>query len=266
MIKKWFVIFFIKCNIAALHWRWSTFTIYHINCESVTSKTTFRDQNEEAKDVHPRAHEWTRRWHEMGQWQRELKWVLACDWWRHNTGRGQELTHSPFTFSLHSRGERKRLIHTHTEHTHTLQRGKGRHTHLRTGGFNTNTHTHTKHRGAIKDLFTQHLNTHITVYTEDLVTTWTWGKLIVLCPSSSCVFVARWPPEEYKCVSTKFVYITYHDHISRSDTDLIMTASIKWINSSVVDHLHWRLLLVEAADCRSFLVKQTRYRTFLPCG
>lgn len=124
MIKKWFVIFFIKCNIAALHWRWSTFTIYHINCESVTSKTTFRDQNEEAKDVHPRAHEWTRRWHEMGQWQRELKWVLACDWWRHNTGRGQELTHSPFTFSLHSRGERKRLIHTHTlTHGHSKTSG-----------------------------------------------------------------------------------------------------------------------------------------------
>lgn len=176
-----------------------------------------------------------------------------------------------YPFPLHlqfAQQRREETVNTHTPrtHTHTLQRGKSRHTHLRTGGFNTNTHTHTKHRGAIKDLFTQHLNTHITVYTEDLVTTWTWGKLIVLCPSSSCVFVARWPPEEYKCVSTKFVFITYHDHISGSDTDLIMTASIKWINSSVVDHLHWRLLLVETADCRSFLVKQTRYRTFLPCG
>lgn len=164
MIKKWFVIFFIKCNIAALHWRWSTFTIYHINCESVTSKTTFRDQNEEAKDVHPRAHEWTRRWHEMGQWQRELKWVLACDWWRHNTGRGQELTHSPFTFSLHSRGERKRLIHTHTQNTHTLQRGKSRHTHLRTGGFNTNTHTHKTQRGNKRSVHTTSKHTYYCLY------------------------------------------------------------------------------------------------------
>lgn len=32
---------------------------------------------------------------------------------------GKELTHSPFTFSLHSRAERKPLIHSHTPHRHT---------------------------------------------------------------------------------------------------------------------------------------------------
>lgn len=62
-------------------------------------------------------------------------------------GGGQELTHSPFTFSLHSRGKRKQLIHTthshihtHTNHTDREGRVKRRRAPTHTGGFNTNTH------------------------------------------------------------------------------------------------------------------------------
>lgn len=66
---------------------------------------------------------------------------------------------------------------------------------------------------------------------------------------------------------------TYHDYISRSNADLIVAASIKWIKRSVVNHLHWLLLelrglrwrLAEATD-RDLLIKQTWSWSLLCCG
>lgn len=82
----------------------------------------------ETKDIHPLASECTWRWHEMDD---EFESLLACDRWKHNTGRGQQLTHSPFTFSLHGREERRQLIHSSQSYVH------GRDT------LRTQAHTHT---------------------------------------------------------------------------------------------------------------------------
>lgn len=154
-------------------------------------------------------------------------------------GRGQELTHSPFTFSLHSRGERKQLIHAAQSHTHTqtyFRERRVKHTYTQKALIQTHTHYT---REAIKSLFTQHVYTHITVCSK------VDGWRIQVC-------------ENYVCVPT-----TYHDYVSGSDTDLIMAASIKWIYSPVVDHLHWLLLVKATGWC--LLVEQTGYRSFLRC-
>lgn len=66
---------------------------------------------------------------------------------------------------------------------------------------------------------------------------------------------------------------TYHYYIPRSNADLIMATSIKWIKCSVVNHLHWLLLLLrwllwrrlaKATDCY-LLIKQTWPWSLLYC-
>lgn len=176
----------------------------------------------------------------MNQWQQEFKWVLACDWWRHNTGAGARTYPFPLhlQFAQQRREEtvntRRTVTHTHTQ-TYFRER-RVKHTYTQKALIQTHTHYT---REAIKSLFTQHVYTHITVCSK------VDGWRIRVC-------------ENYVCVPT-----TYHDYVSGSDTDLIMAASIKWIYSPVVDHLHWLLLVKATGWC--LLVEQTGYRSFLRC-
>lgn len=80
--------------------------------------------------IHPLVNGKTSRWHEMNQWQQAFFfcfWLVIGRSTQHCTGRGrgdegQGLTHSPFTFSMHSGGERKKLIQaTRLSHTSILQ-------------------------------------------------------------------------------------------------------------------------------------------------
>lgn len=157
-------------------------------------------------------------------------------------GGGGELTHSPFTFSLHSRGERKPLIHTHTKqsqsHTTQTQCSKGRVEEKETHIQYINTKEAIKYINVFMQLF-QCLPVNL-LYVNSLYTiipfiklswwelkTLTWSEF---APSSSCLHMLIQEGGGLKFMASDFVCKnTYHDYISRGDTDFIMAASIKWI-------------------------------------
>lgn len=164
----------------------------------MTTKTNDSCGVEEATDIHLLENEWKLKIITRWSQQQHVLWlVTGGNTTQHWAGRGgakNQLTHSPFTFSVHSRGERKELIQLHL---HTP------------AGFRRMEHS-LRNKNKQDDVS------------------------------------------------------THHDDVSRLDTDFIVTTSIKWIQSSVVDHLHWMLLLIEATGW-CFLLKQTGNWTFLHC-